>query len=172
MARFLCEFFVGGNGVLRPYSNSNVLLDFYRYRDSTYYTRITKYLKLNAIKYDYEAQYTQLHANFTKRPVIQHFTGFIIEDKMPSTKNTKELTLVSDVDGATYKLCTHNYYKYRPINMMFAFHANIIRKCTGFYEFNSLRKNFLLSVGDKIKVPPHSLSKYREYYFHPQFEIG
>ena len=65
---------------------------------------------------------------------------------MPSIINTKELTNVCDIEGATSKLCTYNYYKYRAVNMMFGFHANIIRKCNGFYEFNSLRKNFLLSV--------------------------
>jgi hypothetical protein len=85
---------------------------------------------------------------------------------MASTKNTKELSNVCDVEDSTHKLCTYNYYKYRPINMMFGFHANIIRKCKGFYQFSSLRKNFLLSVYSKIKMNyEHGLTKYKEYYF-------
>jgi hypothetical protein len=36
---FLCTFFADKKGVLRPYSNNNVILDFMRYKESAYYER-------------------------------------------------------------------------------------------------------------------------------------
>lgn len=65
---------------------------------------------------------------------------------MPSVKNTKELTSVCDVEDAVPKICRFNYYRFRALNMMFGFHANIMKKANGFYEFNAMRKNFLLSA--------------------------
>lgn len=35
--------------------------------------------------------------------------------------------------------------------MTFGFNTNIMRKIRGFNEFNSLRKNFLLTIYDEIK---------------------
>jgi hypothetical protein len=57
--------------------------------------------------------------------------------------------------------------------MTFAFHTNIMRKQSSFNEFNSLRKNFLISVYQEIKDlisdAKNNLhfNKYRDYYFMP-----
>ena len=60
---------------------------------------------------------------------------------------------------------------------MFGLNANIMRKCPSFCYFNALRKNILIEFYDDIK---HLISldkisdatKYKDYYFMPQFEIG
>lgn len=70
---------------------------------------------------------------------------------MNSSNNTKEIQYVLDTEGANSKLSTYNYFKYRPYNLMFGLHGNIIRKCEGFYEFNSLRKNILLEQFDILQ---------------------
>ena len=84
MSRFLLEFFVqqgackGGGGddsgatVLRPLTNSNVVLDFYRHRDAPYFGAMTNYLRrsLGRPVPDYELQYTKLLAYFEQTKTL------------------------------------------------------------------------------------------------------
>ena len=54
MSRFLLEFFVQ-DGIMRPLTNSNLVLDFCRFRDSEYYTLFCSYLEFQQV-----TEYTQL----------------------------------------------------------------------------------------------------------------
>ena len=62
MSTFLLEFFVdSGEEQKRPLTNSNVVLDFFRYKEARYYSVITRYLKSRALPIpDYERQYREL----------------------------------------------------------------------------------------------------------------
>ena len=51
---------------------------------------------------------------------------------MTCSLNSKEIQLIMDTEEANSKLCTYNYFKFRPMNLMFGLHAAIIRKCNSF----------------------------------------
>lgn len=59
---------------------------------------------------------------------------------------------------------------------MFGFNTYIMKKISGFNEFNSLRKNQLLAFYEDLRPVVSKrftgTNKYRDYYFMPQFEIG
>ena len=79
------------------------------------------------------------------------------------------------------KLGRGDYYKYRAVNLMFGCNAAAMLGLRSFSEFNAWRKNQLLAFYDDIqggidglaeKISRSKLSKYRDYYFMPQFEVG
>lgn len=93
---------------------------------------------------------------------------------MSSTINSKEIQFVSQVGDTLVQLCSYNYYKFRPGNMTFAFNSNNMKKIFCFAQFNSLRKNFLLSKFDhnfesliKKCETLDKYTKYKDYYFMP-----
>ena len=182
VCRLLLEFFVDApTGVLRPLTNCNVVLDFYRHKDAAYYGYVTHYLKSRGLDVpDYEAQYEQLLRFYRARPKLHTYRRFQLESAMASTLNTKSLQAVCDasVDGV-YKLGRAQYYKYRAASLMFGFNTNITQHLDDFCEFNALRKNQLLAFYDELQ--PHvrecvtarrATNKYRDYYFMAQFEVG
>ena len=59
ISRFLLEFFVKEEGkVLRPLTNNNMILDFFRYKESPYFHKISKFLvSLKFVLPDYDDQY-------------------------------------------------------------------------------------------------------------------
>ena len=63
VSQLLLEFFAHDmSGVMRPLTNSNVLLDFNRHKECAYYSIIVKYLRsLDLQVPDYDIQYKQLH---------------------------------------------------------------------------------------------------------------
>jgi hypothetical protein len=95
-----------------------------------------------------------------------------------STPNSKSLQPVYGADDGVYKLARSNYYKYRACNMMFGFNSGIMQHLTSFCEFNALRKNQLLQFYTELQPQLQETSraplstKYRDYYFLPQFEVG
>lgn len=97
---------------------------------------------------------------------------------MPSTLNTKSLQLVRSADDGVYKLGRANYYKYRAANMMFGFSTHIMKHLTTFAELNALRKNQLLHFYEELKpvlsncMHAAPTTKFRDYYFMPQYEVG
>eukprot|EP00977_Amphora_coffeiformis_P007408 scaffold1600_cov179-Amphora_coffeaeformis.AAC.23 len=187
MCRFLLEFFVSetarGGTLMRPLTNCNFVIDFYRYKSSPYYPVIQGYLGKSHAP-DYEAQY-QLVMNYLASQVCLHkYERFTLEGAMSSTPNTKSLQPVTGHEDAVDKLAKcGNYYKYRAANLMFGFNSNIMMGLESFCEFNALRKNQLLRFYDELRgslsgcaetimngSPP--VTKYRDYYFMPQFEVG
>eukprot|EP00937_MAST-01D_sp_MAST-1D-sp2_P002830 g2830.t1 len=197
IARFLLEFFVedslppadagkGGDAtgaaarvVMRPLTNSNFVIDFYRFRDAPYFAALTGYLRhLGLSVPNYELQYERTLRYFRETKTLHGYGRFSLTGAMPSTPNTKSLQPVFGVDDGIYKLARSNYYKYRACNLMFGFHAGILRHLSDFCEFNALRKNQLLAFSAELgpllrrvlSVVP--TTKYRDYYFLPQFEAG
>ena len=65
---------------------------------------------------------------------------------------------------------------------MFGFNSGIMRRLSCFSEFNALRKNQLLGFYEELKPLLRAceealsrgsgMTKYRDYYFIPQFEAG
>lgn len=182
ISRFMLEFFVQKEqNVMRPLSNSNVVIDFYRYRGTEYYSAMIKYLQhVNVVIPDYEMQYYQLLRYYLSTKTLHKYGKFTLTGPMSSTPNTKSLQAVCGTDDAVYKLARSNYFKYRPTNLMFGFNAGIMHNISSFAEFNSLRKNQLLGFQELLQpllCQCRSLlntvtSKYRDYYFMPQFEVG
>lgn len=178
MSKFLLEFFIQ-ESIMRPLTNNNVLVDFHRYKQATYYEAITHYL--DHCEQDipnYQEQYDTLLRYFESR-VLHLYDKFSQSGEMSSTINTKQLQFVTGIEDARYKLGSFNYYKYRPATMMFGFHAGIMKQFYHFHQFNSLRKNQLLAYYTKLKPlieDPFQnkkwQNKYRDYYFLPQFEVG
>ena len=77
VARFLLEFFVerGAPAVMRPLTNSNVILDFHRHHDAPYYAAVTSYLRARGVGVPaYEAQYSQLLSYFRHTKVLHRYT--------------------------------------------------------------------------------------------------
>lgn len=179
MSRFLLEFFVddgndGGGATMRPLTNSNFVLDFYRYKEAPYHATMTKYLKHRQQSVpDYELQYHNVMQYFVRQKCLHKYEKFTLDGAMSSTPNTKSLQYVVGTDDAVYKLARSNYYKFRPVNLMFGFNAGIMNGLESFSEFNSLRKNQLLRFYESLKwslggcsqalSKAKSASKYRDY---------
>jgi len=164
MSRFLLEFFVvesrKSNGdtnsdsattatMLRPLTNSNFLLDFYRYTQAPYYRTFVEYLEQQSTakvaSSNYEAQYHRILRYYTQTKCLHTYSRLTSEGPMSSTLNTKSLQLVTSADlEAVQKLGSADYYKYRAANLMFGFNAGIISNVESFAQFNAWRKNQLL----------------------------
>eukprot|EP00928_Gymnodinium_smaydae_P100356 TRINITY_DN9823_c2_g4_i1.p1 TRINITY_DN9823_c2_g4~~TRINITY_DN9823_c2_g4_i1.p1 ORF type:complete len:2328 (+),score=476.05 TRINITY_DN9823_c2_g4_i1:208-6984(+) len=179
ISAYLLQFFVEQQaGEMRPLTNSNVVLDFHRYQQASYFELVTKYLQGHRSVPEYDLQYRRLLEYYWDTRVLHKYSKFQLSATMSSTPNTKSLQLVCDADeDAIHKLCKSNYYKYRAANLMFGFNTGITARMGSFCEFNSLRKNQLLAfykellplLGDRGRQPA---TKYRDYYFMPQFEVG
>jgi len=190
ISRFLLEFFVEEckegeagmtDGVMRPLTNSNFVIDFHRYREAPYFALFERYLRtLKRPVPDYELQYSKVLNYFTSVKVLHGYSKFTLTGAMSSTLNTKALQPVNGTDDARHKLTQANYYKYRPANLMFGFNAGIMHQLTSFSNFNALRKNQLLAfmeqIGPIVSRSPsgggETTSKYRDYYFMAQFEVA
>lgn len=80
LSKFLLSFFAQGQAdsrqMLRPLTNSNVVLDFYRYQAAPYHTLVSQYLRQQGLEVpDYEQQYHLLLGYFTDtkpRPKTLH----------------------------------------------------------------------------------------------------
>ena len=184
LSRFLLEFFVqvnpmSGKKILRPLTNCNVVLDFYRYVDAPYYAAMIRYLHDQQVEVpNYDLQYHELLEYFTSTKTLHTYSKFTLTGAMSSALNTKSLQPVAGTDDAVYKLARSNYYKYRATNLMFGFNSGIMSGLSCFCEFNSWRKNQLLAFYDKLQPIisdchiAMATNKYRDYYFMPQFEVG
>ena len=170
---------------MRPLTNSAFVIDFFRHRDAPYFQQMNSYLQYLKLGVPaYELQYAQVMKYFQAQKTLHKFGRFNVEGEMPSHSNTKTLQMFCDVgergENALYALASFNYYKFRAGNMMFGFCSHIMMHLTSFCEFNALRKNQLLrfhaqlqpmlSATACIKAAP--TTKYRDYYFMPQFEVG
>lgn len=173
LSRFLLEFFVRDN-VMRPLTNCNFILDFFRYKNAPYFRLITEYLKEQPTPLpDYRRQYELVHRYYHQTHRLHNYAKFTWEGAMPSTPNTKSLQMVRDTKDAAYKLARSNYYKYRAANLMFGFNAGIFRDLDSFAEFNALRKNQLLAFYEKLRPAlaqstkalerSQKATKYRDY---------
>ena len=188
---FLLEFFAedqpndGGTLLMRPMTNNNFVLDFFRYRESPYYHKMIDFLQgyenshgggdgiTNYAGDYYERQYRHVLQYYQETKCLHRYDKFSLGGATKSTPNTKTLTFVVGTDGAATKLARSDYYKFRAANFMFGFNANVIMNINDFHEFNSLRKNQLLRfykeiepiVGDctdAIQLARGS-TKYRDY---------
>lgn len=106
VSRFLLEFFVDENaGVLRPLTNCNVLLDFYRYTDSAYFALFTRFLQSQSLSVpEYKLQYEALLRYYVETRTLHTYTRFQESAAMPSTINSKSLQPVCDTDGSLHKV--------------------------------------------------------------------
>jgi hypothetical protein len=187
MARYLLEFFTEmnseGTTILRPLTNCNFVLDFYRFQSAPYHNVMISYLQSIGRRVpDYERQYHEVTRYFWTTKLLHKYDKFSQSGAMPATPNTKSLQAVSGADGALHKLCRSDYYKYRAANFMFGWNSVILQSIDSFCEFNSLRKNQLLhyceALAPYLRDVVHAFAasqkstKYREYYFIGQFEIG
>ena len=180
MSRFLLEFFVeGGAKRMRPLTNSNLVLDFYRYEEAPYYNLIMIYLAHREVESpEYDLQFEQLQRYYHQnRGLLHKYSKVTLSGSMTSTLNSKSLQPVLGTENATYKLGTSHYYKYRAANLMFGFNTGIMHKLHGFATFNALRKNQLLAFYEQLhpiisECRIAATNKYRDYYFMPQFEVG
>lgn len=187
MARYLLEFFTEmndqGDTILRPLTNSNFVLDFYRYQSAPYHTVMTTYLQHLRLRVpDYERQYHEVTRYFWRTKLLHKYGRFSESGAMTSTPNSKSLQPVSGAEGALHKLCRSDYYKYRAANFMFGWNSVIMHSLENFCEFNSLRKNQLLHHYQALApylqgvvedcARNRKATKYREYYFMGQYEIG
>lgn len=172
MMDFILRFFAPSPERLRPLSNSNVVLDFYRYRESPYFMIATHYLQhLGRPVPNYEDQYHQLLEYFRGQKCLHSYDRFSLDGAMSSTPNTKSLQGVCGTEDATSKLARSQYYKYKAANLMFGFNSHIMAGLDSFSEFNSLRKNQLLryyeKLHDELRGCPAAvaakLTKYRDY---------
>jgi len=162
---------------MRPLTNSNFVCDFFRFKESVYFNTMVAYLQKKGLPVpDYQEQYSNVMRYFEQSFLLHKYGKFQVSGKMSSTPNTKSLQAVTGTDDARYKLCLFNYYKYRAHNIMFGFNTNIMRKLSAFSEFNSLRKNQLLAFYKDLRPVVQERSnlttKYKDYYFMPQFEVG
>lgn len=103
---------------------------------------------------------------------LHGYDKFVLEGATSSVPNSKSLQLVQSTDGASRKLGRGDYYKYRAANLMFGCNAGAMMGIGSFSEFNSWRKNQLLSFYEVIKgrisnlaeeIGRGKLSKYRDY---------
>ena len=206
MCKFLLQFFVQPNAqqiagemaikeaeesnrsaittTLRPLTNSNLPLDFYRFQSSPYYRLIMAYLgdKLQDQSQIpvYELQYNAIMEYYWETKILHTYSRFVMEGAMASSPNTKSLQSVNGVEDAVRKLARADYYKYRAANFMFGFNAGILQGMESFCEFNSWRKNQLLRyyteleklIGEcshallaskKVTKSSKDQNKYREY---------
>ncbi|KAL7554568.1 hypothetical protein ACHAWF_019036 [Thalassiosira exigua] len=185
ISQFLLTFFVDADRrVIRPYTNSNFIIDFYRYSHSPYYGAFVKYLRHHRVRVpDYEKQYEGVSMYYSFVKELHGYDKFVLEGATPSTPNSKSLQRVTSSEGASRKLGRGDYYKYRAANLMFGCNAGAMFGLASFSEFNSWRKNQLLEFYDVIKGrigglaeemgrAGGRLTKYRDYYFMPLFEVG
>eukprot|EP00536_Pseudo-nitzschia_multiseries_P000059 jgi/Psemu1/321429/estExt_fgenesh1_pg.C_20043 len=196
ICRFLLEFFVedqpndGGTILMRPMTNNNFILDFFRYKSSPYYQKMVDYLQRcgadgGTTRYGddcYDQQYHHVLQYYQETKCLHRYDKFSLGGATKSTANTKTLSFVLGTDGAARKLARSDYYKFRAANFMFGFNVNIILNINDFHEFNSLRKNQLLRfyndiepiIGDCTEAiqSARGATKYRDYYFIGQYEIG
>ena len=174
VAQFLLTFFVDSDRrVVRPYTNSNFILDFYRYRHSPYYVAFVKYLQHKRIKVpSYDKQYEGITMFYSFVKNLHGYDKFVLEGATSSTPNSKSLQHVQSTEGASRKLGRGDYYKYRAVNLMFGCNAGAMQGIGSFSEFNAWRKNQLLSFYDVIRgriaglaeeICGAKLSKYRDY---------
>lgn len=197
---FLLEFFAedhpddDGTLLMRPMTNNNFVLDFFRFRSSPYYHKMIDYLKgFNSDNDDvgsitnygddfYEQQYHHVLQYYQETKCLHRYDKFSLGGATKSTPNTKTLAFVLGTDGAAGKLARSDYFKFRAANFMFGFNANIILNINDFHEFNSLRKNQLLRFYENIEPiigdcadaiqSAKGATKYRDYYFMGQYEVG
>ena len=186
ICRFLLEFFVQDDDadgtadkVMRPLTNSNFVIDFRRYEHARYYAIVTQYLQRRHESVpDYDQQYHKVLKYFVETRTLHKYGKFTLTGTMSSTPNTKSLQPVTGTDDAVYKLGRSHYYKYRAANLMFGFNTGILSKLRSFCSFNALRKNQLLAFYKELSPlisevrTAATTTKYRDYYFMPQFEIG
>lgn len=121
---------------------------------------------------DYDQQYESVTKYYVFTKSLHGYDKFTLEGATSSTPNTKSLQYIHDSDGASRKLGRGNYYKYRAVNLMFGCNAGAMLGMSSFCEFNSWRKNQLLSFYDKVvrvvndlayKTCQAKLTKYRDY---------
>jgi len=186
MAQYLLEFFTEmdseGCTVLRPLTNSNFVLDFYRFKSAPYHHVMTSYLRTLGLRVpDYERQYHEVIRYYWTSKVLHKYQKISQSGAMACTLNTKSLQAVSGAEGALHRLSRSDYYKYRAANFMFGWNSVILQSIESFCEFNSLRKNQLLHYYEVLEPYLRSVADsftnqkptiYREYYFMGQFEIG
>ena len=186
MSNFLVQFFAHDAGdanatlMMRPLTNSNVVLDFHRYSDAPYYDLIARFLASRGFAMpDYELQYRRLFDYFYQTRKLHAYERFELSATMSSTPNTKSLQPVCDTDEGAYKLGHSAYYKYRAANLMFGFNTGFTKELASFAEFNALRKNQLLGFYEQLQPllsqctsARRTSNKYRDYYFMGQFEVG
>lgn len=183
ISQYLLTFFVDQQSrITRPYTNSNFILDFNKYRHSPYYLQFKRYLEYKKIKHpDYYKQYESIVAIYSFSKKLHGYDKFVLEGATSSTPNSKSLQFIQSTEGASMKLGRGDYYKYRAVNLMFGCNASAMLGLCSFSEFNAWRKNQLLAFYDDIKcgidglaekISRSKLSKYRDYYFMPQFEVG
>ena len=181
LAKQLLEFFVHEpSSVLRPLTNSNVVLDFMRHTEAPYYATIVRFLgHLQLPVPDYTRQYALLRDYYHSTRRLHSYERFALSSEMGSTPNSKSLQPVTDTDDSVFKLGQTNYYKYRAATLGFGFNTGITQSLNAFCEFNSLRKNQLLAFYSELKPilasaggRRHTTTKYRDYYFMAQYEVG
>jgi hypothetical protein len=157
LCRYLLEFFVqpsfsGEEMIMRPLTNSNLPLDFYRFESSPYYNLVVTYLKKQRAEVPpYEIQYNAVMEYYWETKILHTYGKFVLEGAVSSSPNTKSLLLVSGTDDAVGKLARGDYYKYRAANFMFGFNAGILSGLETFSAFNSFRKNQLLRFYEELK---------------------
>ena len=166
--------------MMRPLTNSNVVLDFHRYHESAYYSIMTHYLQTLGLSVpDYESQFNRLLTYYSGLKVLHTYGAFQLSGTMSSTPNTKSLQPVTSTEDGTYKLAGSHYYKYRAATLGFGYNTGITHALNSFAQFNALRKNQLLAFYEELQPllrealdAKRSTTKYRDYYFVAQFEIG
>ncbi len=166
IAQFLLTFFVDTERrIIRPYTNSNFILDYY-----LAFVRYLLHKKISVPNYDKQYEGITMFYSFVKN--LHGYDKFVLEGATSSTPNSKSLQYVQSTEGASRKLGRGDYYKYRAANLMFGCNAGAMYGITCFSEFNAWRKNQLLSFYDVIKSRIHGLaeeinssglSKYRDY---------
>ena len=189
---FLLNFFAedqpdnGGMLLMRPLTNNNFIIDFFGFLQSPYYQKMVDYLRNytdNQNKDDqYEQQYHHMIQYYRETKCLHHYDKFSLTGTTQSSPNTKTLNHVLGTNEAASKLASSHYYKYRAANFMFGFNAGIMLNVNDFFEFNSLRKNQLLRfyrdlypiIGDCSTAiqAVKKATKYRDYYFMGQYEVG
>ena len=174
IAQFLFTFFVNAESrVIRPYTNSNFILDFYRYKHSPYYTTFVKYLREKGVTVpDYKKQYEGMMMYYSFVKNLHGYDRFVLEGATSSTPNSKSLQYITAAEGASDKLGRGDYYKYRAANLMFGCNAGAMLGLYCFSQFNAWRKNQLLAFYEVIKerigglaeeMGRERLTKYRDY---------
>ena len=174
IAQFLLTFFLEPESrVCRPLTNNNFILDFYRYEQSPYFRAFVKYLEGKGIPVPkYSAQFEGVMGYFAMVKSLHGYDRFTLEGATASTPNSKSLQFVQSTDGAAWKLCHGDYYKYRATNLMFGCNAGAMSDMVSFCNFNAWRKNQLLpfhsTLHDKVEelareVTDRRLTKYRDY---------
>jgi hypothetical protein len=174
VAKFLLTFFVDADTrIIRPYTNSNFILDFYRYQRSSYYAAFVRYLRHKRVVVpNYDKQYEGITMFYSFVKNLHGYDKFVLVGATSSTPNSKSIQYVQSTEGASRKLGRGDYYKYRAVNLMFGCNAGAMLGIGSFSEFNSWRKNQLLSFYDVIKariagladqICGARLSKYLDY---------